>query len=208
MVASESRGGKAMAGLGRKTFIALLAVATALVVVGTAAAHITFNADGTGFVGKVEVRKAFGWTNRQFQANAADLTFTYGASVGIATISCAHWENGVVVDSWTRDTLSFNAAAEAVQLRGHPGHVTGFVLSGPVAGSEFNFAFSGGDTLPAECFGSDVVEGPPPGGTGWSVDTFSDVEAGQTWLFATVDGQTVALARLIGGEPADLPPGL
>lgn len=45
-------------------------------VVASALAAVTFDAStGTGFVGKGDVQLAFGWNNKQLQANAAGVTF-------------------------------------------------------------------------------------------------------------------------------------
>lgn len=45
---------------------------------GAAIAAVTFDAaDGTGFVGKGDVQLAYGWNNKQLQANASNVDFLY-----------------------------------------------------------------------------------------------------------------------------------
>lgn len=64
----------------RATVVALLAAAAMAVGVGTAAASATFDPDtGTGFVGKGDVQKVFGWNNQTLQSSAAGVAFAYSS---------------------------------------------------------------------------------------------------------------------------------
>jgi hypothetical protein len=114
----------------------IIAVAGAIALTATVAfAAVTFDPiTGEGFVGKGEVQEAFGWNNRQLQADADEVEFRYvGTTEQITDYSwtCTHPTNLSNTQERSR------AVTETASVQGIVDHVarernqiTGFILDG------------------------------------------------------------------------------
>lgn len=182
------------------TWVLLIGVVAALAVVGTAAATVTFNRLGTGFVGKGDVQTAFGWNAAEFQRNASGVTFTYANDL-IDVQRCWQWQNGEIVGFWARNRLFDEDNVETYEARRHNQKITGFRLTGPDLNT-FSFGFDPwlGDTLPSGCFdsaGSLVGFTVDENGNGWQTEELVDPE-NTISLFVNFGGDRVRLATVPG----------
>jgi hypothetical protein len=180
--------------------IVLVGVVAALTVAGSAAATVTFNRYGTGFVGKGDVQTAFGWNNAQFQRNASGITFTYANDL-IEAQTCWQWQNGEVVEVWLRYRLFDEDNVETYQVQRHGHKITGFALTGPDL-STFSYGFDPwqGGPLPSDCFdstGSLVGYTVDENGNGWQTEDRVDPQ-NTISLFVNFGGERVRLATVPG----------
>ncbi|WP_411732241.1 hypothetical protein [Paeniglutamicibacter sp.] len=91
---------------------------------------------GTGFVGKGDVQDAFGWNDRDLQANHGGVSFALTAeSTSTTTWSCFNSKNQKTQDRW--HTVTANTTGGLVHdARTNPqDKVTGFLLTGLAEGS-------------------------------------------------------------------------
>lgn len=180
----------------------LIGSIASLTVIGTAAATVSWDARGTGFVGKGDVQSAFGWNNAQFQANASGITFTYANDL-IEVQSCWQLQNWEQQGSWVRYRLFDEDNVETFGAQRHSQKITGFTLTGPDL-STFSYGFDPwqGDQLPSGCFdsaGSLVGSTIDESGNGWLTDDLVDPE-NTISLFVNFDGHRVRLATVSGRE--------
>jgi hypothetical protein len=150
---------------------AVLLVTIALVAVpGSASASVSFDpTTGTGFVGKVDVKKAFGWSNTELQENASQVFFEYDEQ-WVFSVTC-----GDVTS--THNTAVSSTLRSTSRLRRH---VSGFEIT------DFGSTHTDNTT---------PVIGEPctlDGQTGvWTDVTFTRTTAAE--LFATFEGERVSL---------------
>jgi hypothetical protein len=116
----------------KRTIRALAVSAAALMaVVSIASAAVTFDPEeGTGFVGKGDVQVAFGWNNKQLQANADLLKFTYEES-GRYTLLCSriHPTKGYQEKTFKNRTVGvFGEVDYEPRLKNGQKQFTGFIL--------------------------------------------------------------------------------
>jgi hypothetical protein len=101
-----------------------------LLVVPWALADVSFDeSSGMGFVGKGDVQLAFGWNNKDVQANGADVFFTYEATDRF-DVGCT-FETGMGMGTQTvtnHKTRNIDSAVVA-NARKHS-QIDGFVLTG------------------------------------------------------------------------------
>ncbi|MCK8434742.1 hypothetical protein G3I77_17460 [Streptomyces sp. D2-8] len=115
--------------------VAVLAGAAAAVVLATgpALAAVTLDpATGTGFVGKGDVQTVFGWNNKQLQANATGVSFSYDATTLYSAV--CEWSTGVGTKGQKTHTITLKrqaAVSSAVAYDARErNQVTGFNLLG------------------------------------------------------------------------------
>jgi hypothetical protein len=132
---------------------ALLVGALLFGTAGVGHAAVTFDTTtGTGFSGKGDVQLAFGWNNRQLNANAASVSFRYVEST-VKIQDCVNRERGTII-SRTEDVVTTRGVSSSVDYdtrNNKKGDVTGFTLSGLGASSSLN---SGG------CLADEQPQGP------------------------------------------------
>jgi hypothetical protein len=180
----------------------LIGSIASLTVIGTAAATVTWDAHGTGFVGKGDVQSAFGWNNAQFRANSAGITFTYANDL-IEVQRCWQVQNWEPQAPWVRYRLFDEDNVETFEVQRHSQKITGFTLTGPDL-STFSYGFDPwqGDELPSNCFdstGSLVGSTIDENGNGWLTEDIVDPE-NTISLFVNFGGDRVRLATVSGGE--------
>ena len=110
----------------------IVAGAVAFSSIGAAGAAVNVDSQGYGFVGKGDVQLAFTWNNKELQANAKDVTFSY-ESVDAYVATCS-WTTGEGTkgekdhDVDHKKKTKINAAiAYDARLRNQ---ITGFNLNG------------------------------------------------------------------------------
>jgi hypothetical protein len=178
----------------KKARLLVIGMIAGLTVVGTAAATVTFNTDGTGFVGKGDVQTALGWKNAQFQRNASDITFTYANDL-IEVQRCWRYQTGEAVGAWVRYRTVDEDHVETYQALSHGHQISGFVLTGPDPDTySLHYDPWQGDALPSECFDSNgrLVSVIDENGTGWLTEGLLDPE------------NTISLCVIYGGERVKL----
>jgi hypothetical protein len=122
-----------------------LALAAMMLAATAAIAAVTFDpATGNGFVGKGDVQLAFGWNNKELQANAKNVSFTYEETAEY-TLLCKkddfiHPRTGVVTPGEEKEfknrvqSVESSLAGDPRQTKGQ-NQFTGFNLSG-ITGTE------------------------------------------------------------------------
>jgi hypothetical protein len=143
-----------------------------------ASAAIVFDPEtGTGFVGKGDVQRAYGWNNRQLQDNASGLTFTYEDEVEMM-VPCMKENSAQILYHTFKRERGVNAQIAYEARRNGQGSITGFHLTG----------MSGSGSIQMENRGC-------PGG--WEPDpSLSPQVVGESaggGLFAHHNGNTVVL---------------
>lgn len=172
-----------------KTFLAVVAAAGVLALTASPAlADVSFDSSsGTGFVGKGDVQTAFAWNNKQLQANAHDVSFSYDATVSYAATCTFVTGDGTrgekTHDVAHRSSTALSSAVDADPRQAKGQQVTGFVLTG----------FAGEPTTtgrPAPVVGGPCMGNPGHDGT-WTSVTVTGASGG---LSVTFGGVTVPLA--------------
>jgi hypothetical protein len=165
-----------------RRYKALAGLTAGLMMIATAAmAAVDFDPDtGAGFVGKGEVQEAFGWNNRQLQANADDVQFRVSSEV-VTEVSwtCTNTNNQNVQERERTTTTSLQGVLDSTTRERN--QVTGFILEG----------YDGDPTT-----GDPETEGPQlnscPQGQGWSLTTPAGdaevVSSSQTFQ-VSIDGE-------------------
>jgi hypothetical protein len=115
--------------LGRSIRVVGLAGSLLVVLAAGAAADVTFNGDGSGFVGKGDAQAALGWSNAQFQANAALVDFRHeNTTTRFHVIGCMDDATGQVVSSTEFTSTNGTITDYGTTPRSSKGKITGFGL--------------------------------------------------------------------------------
>ncbi len=113
--------------MNRKFFL----ISSILILPFTAAASVSYDDAGVGFVGKGDIQSVFDWNNQGLQNNAVHLQFRM-LMPSAGTWKCAgfnpqgHW----VVQSQSSESQSVNTAVNFDSRKNKTGQITGFILSG------------------------------------------------------------------------------
>jgi hypothetical protein len=157
-----------------KLALGLAGCAAAAVV---AYAAVTFDDAGCGFVGKGDVKNAFGWSNAQLDANAASVSFTYESLSSYEAVCAWTTGEGTRGEQTHRITRTVYAGVESAlvsAVRKNPqDSVTGFVLCG------FVDPQVGGDEVPVV---GDPCIGQGTGATYVSVEPVADELPGGLYI--------------------------
>jgi hypothetical protein len=159
-------------------------LAAGLAVAGPAAASVTYDPEAkTGFVGKGDVRRAFGWSDAMLAARASGVVFghgfwtddTYAVSCGRAAFPVVHHRDygrfelaGTVVHDARRDAAG-----------GYGGKLLGFRLAGA------RFGISGTSVPPTAGQPCPEDEGQAPGST---IDRVRLVSSSSGWTLTVSSG--------------------
>lgn len=154
-----------------------------------ASASVTYDPGSkTGFVGRADVEKAFGWTDAQVAAQASGLTFDhqfwtdddYTITCGALTLQVVHHRDYGRYE--LTDTVVHAARGESAA--GYSGRLLGFRLEGPHAG------ISGTSVPPAP--GQPCPEDQAPGLT---IGTARLVSSRTGWSLTAQSGGTTRVLR-------------
>lgn len=130
LLSGDGREGRAM----RKRTAAgaaLVAVVAALAFAGPASAAVSLRDDGTGFVGRGDVKAALGWDDPQLRANADGLGFVVATESTTRTSwRCTNSETGEVLARRMTLTVNQSRGVERTVRTNWRGAVTGFRLTG------------------------------------------------------------------------------
>ena len=139
-----------------------LAVVGVLAVAGTAAATVTLNSDGTGFVGKGDVQLIYGWNNAQLQNNASLVRF----QVSQSTTTEYSWQclNGGGNDVNKSDSTTTTTQGVVDSIARVKNQITGFNLNG-YSGEPVVTTVPSGPARDACGNGQAFVDGSDDGGT-------------------------------------------
>ena len=171
-----------MRGKAKKLYAAIALALAAMLVASTAAmAAVTFNPDGTGFVGKGDVQLIYSWNNKQLQDNASLVQFR------ASTTSTTEWtctkehpsgdptKDNVQVRSTETTTQGLVDEIARDNSKGKNGAITGFNLLG----------YAGSPTV--------VTDGPavgscPDANSGFVYDNNPTTTPGATVLEVSING--------------------
>jgi hypothetical protein len=109
----------------------LLALSALIAVSLNAAADVTYDANGVGFVGKGDIKNVFGWSNDTLDANAASLQFQLLTTAG-ATWQCLGYnpQNRPVLTTHGLESSAIESAVAFDVRKNRQGNVTGIDLNG------------------------------------------------------------------------------
>ena len=110
--------------------VALVAMIAIMMIASTVSAAVTFDASGSGFVGKGDVQTMYGWNNKQMNDRAGSISFKAEQKVTEYYVwECVSTTNERITERSNRVTTFQRPITDTV-ARDKKNNVTGFSLKG------------------------------------------------------------------------------
>lgn len=120
--------------MGRKVMVvALVAMIAIMMIASTVSAAVTFNASGSGFVGKGDVQTMYGWNNKQMNDRASSISFRIVQKITenyVWECSSVTKQGEKITERSNRVTTFSRPVTTTIARDNKNGNITGFNLKG------------------------------------------------------------------------------